>query len=134
MESASSISNRISSLSRDIKTLENKVIRLESTRTDAVSRRIDMITYMSSVEHHKDSINAAFGSFSWEGQTVKDFKRIYSNAVYYLGTTVLPMYERLISDINDEIIRLKSIIEVNKGQISSWNVTLSQLSRNNRSV
>jgi len=122
----SSIESQIAALNSEIAVLENKVTRLTNAKKECETLHTDMSEHKRTVKSHKDSVNALFGSFSWEGETVKDFKTLYSNAVDYLNDSVLPKYKSIINDIDGEITRLRISIQSKRSRVATLKSELSR--------
>lgn len=125
--SVETINTQISKLKSEVRELENNVMRLRTAKINAETYRTDMSTHKNIATLYKDSINAVFGSFSWEGQTVADFKGLFSDALDYLNDTILFKYDNIISDISDRIDTLNSTIAIKRNQITSITTMLSRL-------
>lgn len=116
--SLSDVAARISSLKNEVSTLDYKKKQLSTALIDAYNLLDSINDYKNKVESSKDSINAVFGSFSWEGQTVKNFETLYGSAVDDLQCNVVRKHRDIVSNIEDEISAKQLLIDSKNDQIS----------------
>ena len=118
--------NSISSTRNKISSLEDDLRRLQTARThiqdlaDAVSK------YKNRVDEHRSTINS-LGSFAWEGQSVKDFKNKYDDAMLHLNADVVSRYASIDSDLEDKIARIRESISYQESELNQLNYTLQTL-------
>ena len=112
--------DKISSLEDDLSRLKVAKNRAQPL-TDAINR------YRDNVDAHNNSIDRAGGSFSWEGQTVKDFKKLYDQAASHLNSDVVKRYTDVENDLEDKIAQIQQSLSYYEGELRQLNRTLDTL-------
>jgi uncharacterized small protein (DUF1192 family) len=118
---------QIAALQAEITDLRNKITRLENAKSKAQSLIQSAGAYKWDVKRHAESVNQVFGSFSWEGQSVKEFKRLYFASIDTFDAPVLHEYHRLIGDMDVRIAQYKNEIASKEQQIAALYAILAAM-------
>jgi hypothetical protein len=80
--------NESSSCQREINDLSEELRQLKNAKkkTEDVIRAVKALHWLMS--GYKDSLNEAFGGFSWEGTTVRDVQKTFGDALFDMGTYI----------------------------------------------
>ena len=124
--SIESTRNEISAVNSKLSSLKSDLKRLQDAKADMDDFTATVKKYRSNVNEHKESIDS-FASFSWEGETVGDFKNLYNDAIGDFDMDIIVECVRISDSLDDRILQAQSAVSNNETQLRALNYELRRL-------